>query len=117
MRIAFIGFGEAGRAIQATLKQAGVAEFAAYDILVDSEGMDGAVAGAAREAGVVPARSGAEAVKGADWIISAVTAASSLDAAQAAAPYLARGQAYLDINSVSPQKKKDSAAAVRLQVF
>jgi 3-hydroxyisobutyrate dehydrogenase-like beta-hydroxyacid dehydrogenase len=50
--------------------------------------------------------SAGDAVKDADLIVAAVTAASSLDAAQAAKPFLRRDQYYLDINSVSPARKQ-----------
>src|SRR5262249_15425246 len=43
-----------------------------------------------------------------DMVVSAVTAASSLVAAQSVKPHLA-GQFFLDINSVSPGRKQDTA--------
>jgi len=111
MRIAFIGFGEAGRAFQQSLAAADAAlGFAAYDILVDLEGPDGGSAAAMRTAGVDVARSVYEAVFRADWIFSAVTADQSLAAVKSALPHLRDGQALFDINSVSPQRKRDSAA-------
>jgi len=112
MRIAFIGFGEAGRAFADSLRQSGLAAFAAYDILFDGEGLDGPTARAAKERGVAAAPNPAEAVAGAEWVVSAVTASSSLDAARASAPYLKAGQVFIDINSVSPGTKRASADAV-----
>jgi 3-hydroxyisobutyrate dehydrogenase-like beta-hydroxyacid dehydrogenase len=44
--------------------------------------------------------------------VSAVTASSNLDAARSALPGLAGGQFYLDINSVSPRRKREAAAIV-----
>jgi 3-hydroxyisobutyrate dehydrogenase-like beta-hydroxyacid dehydrogenase len=44
--------------------------------------------------------------------VAAVTAASSLDAAQAAKPFLRRDQYYLDINSVSPARKQETGKLV-----
>jgi 3-hydroxyisobutyrate dehydrogenase-like beta-hydroxyacid dehydrogenase len=49
--------------------------------------------------------SAADAIKGSDIVIAAVTAASSLDAAEQAKPHL-DGQLYFDINSVSPGRKQ-----------
>jgi 3-hydroxyisobutyrate dehydrogenase-like beta-hydroxyacid dehydrogenase len=112
MRIAFIGFGEAGRAFADSLRQAGVSAFAAYDILFDSECQSGATGRAAADRGVRAAASPADAIADADWIVSAVTASSSLDAARAAAPDLRPGQVFIDINSVSPGTKRASADAV-----
>jgi len=54
----------------------------------------------------------ADAVRGADIIVSAVTAASSLDAARSVAPHLAGNPYFLDINSVSPGRKKRTEAVL-----
>ncbi len=77
----FIGFGEAGQAIAAGLREAGVEAMTAWDILFPArEGEK--LRQAAAASGVRCAGSAAEAVRGADMIISAVTAASSVEAAQ-----------------------------------
>lgn len=113
MRISFIGFGEAARAFRQSLAAADpTLDFSAYDILLDSEGLQGGCAEAMRAAGVEIARSARETVSGGDWIVSAVTADQSLAAVQSALPYLCAGQVLFDINSVSPQRKRDSAALV-----
>ena len=54
------------------------------------------------------ASSAADAARGADIIISAVTAASSLEAAKSVAPHLTGNPYFLDINSVSPGRKKET---------
>jgi 3-hydroxyisobutyrate dehydrogenase-like beta-hydroxyacid dehydrogenase len=106
-RLCFIGFGEAGQALAAGLRDAGVGSMAAWDILFPHrEGERRRAAGTAL--GVRLADSAADAVRGADLIISAVTAASSLEAAQSVQPH-ATGQWYLDINSVSPGRKQATA--------
>ena len=51
-------------------------------------------------------RSAADAVRGSDIIVSAVTAASSLEAARSVEPHLNGNPYYLDINSVSPGRKQ-----------
>jgi 3-hydroxyisobutyrate dehydrogenase-like beta-hydroxyacid dehydrogenase len=108
-RISFIGFGEAGQAIAAGLRDAGIERIAAWDILFP-ESAGARLKEAGDRIGVRCAASAADAVAETDQIISAVTAASSLEAARAVAPHL-RGQPYyLDINSVSPGRKRDSAA-------
>ena len=81
--------------------------FSAYD-LKDDDAMRAAMA----ERGVRHGASPAEAMAGADWIVSAVTADQSLEAAQAAAPALVQGQVFFDINSVSPGRKRATAAVV-----
>lgn len=111
MKIAFIGFGEAARAFRESLAARDPAlTFCAYDILLEKEEPGAAIAAAIGSANVTVSRSPAEAVTGADWIFSAVTADQSLAAVEAVAPYLRSGQVLFDINSVSPQRKKDSAA-------
>lgn len=113
MKIAFIGFGEAGRAFLESLLAVDPAlEFCAYDILLDTEGMEGPCARAMRARGVRIAAAPAEAVAGADWIFSAVTADRCIDAARAAAPHLSGGQVFFDINSVSPERKREAAGQV-----
>lgn len=108
-RIAFIGFGEAGQAIASGLREEGAAGIAAWDILFSKpEGQKLKAAGA--KAGVRLATSAADAITGSDIIISAVTAASSLEAAQSVVPHLTGNPYYLDINSVSPGRKIATAA-------
>jgi hypothetical protein len=51
----------------------------------------------------------ADAVRGAELIFSAVTAASSVAAAQSIKPHLAGAPYVLDINSVSPGRKQETA--------
>lgn len=111
MKIAFIGFGEAARAFRDSLAATDpTLAFSAYDILFDSESMTGPTAEAARAAGVAAFGSPAEAIARADWIVSAVTASSSLAAGQSVAPAIAHGQVFIDINSVSPGRKQETAA-------
>jgi 3-hydroxyisobutyrate dehydrogenase-like beta-hydroxyacid dehydrogenase len=107
-RLCFIGFGEAGQAIASGLHEAGVGQIAAWDILFPLD------AGARlREAGgAIGARlaaSAADAVANSDIIVSAVTAGSSLDAARSVAPHLSGSPYFLDVNSVSPGRKKEAA--------
>jgi len=104
----FIGFGEAGQAIASGLRDAGVETIAAWDILFPlPEGEK--LRQAADAIGVRCASSAAEAVRGADAIISAVTAASSVEAAQSVKSHLAGNPYFLDINSVSPGRKQETA--------
>lgn len=107
-RLAFIGFGEAGQAMAAGLREDGIEQIAAWDILFPApEGERLRQAG--DQIGVRVASSAADAVRGTDVIISAVTAASSLQAAQSVAPHLDGNPYYLDVNSVSPGRKQATA--------
>jgi 3-hydroxyisobutyrate dehydrogenase-like beta-hydroxyacid dehydrogenase len=66
----------------------------------------------ARALKVEPCGSAAQAADGAQVVISAVTAASSRKVAEAAAKFLKPEQFFLDLNSVSPETKRASAAAI-----
>ena len=107
-RVSFIGFGEAGQAIASGLRETGIERIAAWDILFPApEGARLKAAGAA--IGVRLATSAADAVRDTDMVISAVTAASSVDAARSVADHLSGNPYYLDINSVSPGRKQETA--------
>jgi 3-hydroxyisobutyrate dehydrogenase-like beta-hydroxyacid dehydrogenase len=107
-RLCFIGFGEAGQAFASGLREAGVTSMAAWDILFPHHAGD-KLRRVGETIGVRLAESAADAIKGSDIVIAAVTAASSLDAAVTAKPYLNPDQFYLDINSVSPGRKQETA--------
>lgn len=107
-RISFIGFGEAGQAIASGLREGGVERIAAWDILFPAA--EGAkLKDAGEKMGVKLAHSAAGAAADADIVISAVTAASSYEAAESVAPHLSGNPYYLDINSVSPGRKQATA--------
>jgi 3-hydroxyisobutyrate dehydrogenase-like beta-hydroxyacid dehydrogenase len=111
-RIAFIGFGEAGQTISRGL----VAErskpaIRTYDILFGKPA-GAPLEAAARALGVQTARDHADAVRGADLVFLAVTASSSLEAARSCLPGLSKGQLFLDVNSVSPKRKIETATMV-----
>jgi 3-hydroxyisobutyrate dehydrogenase-like beta-hydroxyacid dehydrogenase len=108
-RIAFVGFGEAGQAIAAGLHDAGAAvQMTAWDILFP-EPAGGRLRRAADTSGVHCAASAADAVREAELVISAVTAASSGAAAASVKAHLRGKPFFLDINSVSPGRKQDTA--------
>jgi 3-hydroxyisobutyrate dehydrogenase-like beta-hydroxyacid dehydrogenase len=110
VRIGFLGFGEAARAFCDSLAAERVG-FAAYDILLESGDRAGAMRAAMRERGVTVAESPA-ALHDADWIVSAVTADQSLIAVRSLLPHLVQGQVVIDLNSVSPRRKQETAAEV-----
>ena len=106
--LAFIGFGEAGQAIADGLRETGVEQISAWDILLPKPQGD-KLRHAAAAIGVRCATSAADAVRGADMIVSAVTAASSVEAAQSVGAHVAGTPYFLDINSVSPGRKQATA--------
>jgi 3-hydroxyisobutyrate dehydrogenase-like beta-hydroxyacid dehydrogenase len=104
MRIAFIGFGEAAQSLAASLGSFEGVSFSSYDLLFGTPAEAGLLRAASRH-GVETSPSHAQAVQGADWVISAVTAAASLEAAEAVAGALSERQVFFDINSVSAARK------------
>jgi len=107
-RISFIGFGEAGQAIASGLRESGIEQIAAWDILFP-ESAGERLKAAGEKIGVRCTNSAADAAADTDIIISAVTAASSLEAARSVEPHLRGRPYYLDINSVSPGRKQETA--------
>ncbi|HTX24019.1 MAG TPA: DUF1932 domain-containing protein [Steroidobacteraceae bacterium] len=110
-RIAILGFGEAGGILGADLAAAG-REVSTYDLLLDAPGTREALLAKAKGARVRACASSREAIAGAELVISAVTASSAGDAAEAAAAALRPGQVFLDINSVSPDVKRLNARTI-----
>jgi 3-hydroxyisobutyrate dehydrogenase-like beta-hydroxyacid dehydrogenase len=108
IRIALIGFGEVGQILADDLKDR------AMLTVWDTQFADPAAI--PRKAATVRAialpASAADAVAGADLIVSAVTAAQTLAAAEAVAAGIAPGARYLDLNSASPGQKVAAAQAI-----
>lgn len=109
-RIALIGFGEAGR----TFAAAG--EWRATVRVFDIKTLDPATAPAMRAAyaahGVIGCETLAQALDGADIVLSLVTADQAAPAAQAAARDIPSGALFCDLNSVSPGTKTRNAAVL-----
>lgn len=106
--IAFIGFGEAGTILASELAQH-------HRVVVWDRKLNGAEREAMREkaeqAGVQAAGSLAQALDGAAWVFSTVTAGSALEVARQSAALMQAGQYFLDLNSVAPDTKRQAAQA------
>lgn len=107
MRIALIGYGEVGRILAEDLAPHGHALVAC-----DLKGALPALRDHAAKTGVELVPSHAQAVQGAELVISAVTASQAVPVAEACAPGIARGAFFLDFNSASPGAKIRAAAIV-----
>lgn len=109
-QVGLIGYGEVGQILAEDLRKQNVT-VSAYDIK-----LDGAQAAPLREHagkfGVALARSHADLVARADFIVSAVTASQAVPVAQACAPTLRAGCWFLDFNSASPGAKRRAAALI-----
>jgi 3-hydroxyisobutyrate dehydrogenase-like beta-hydroxyacid dehydrogenase len=112
VRLALIGYGEVGQIFAQEFRARGVNDIAVYDIVFDQTSTGWDRLKRAREAGVRPASDAADAARGADIVISAVTADAAATVAMQAAEYLRGGQIFFDINSASPATKRASARLV-----
>jgi 3-hydroxyisobutyrate dehydrogenase-like beta-hydroxyacid dehydrogenase len=110
-QIALLGFGEVGGIFGQDFAAAGL-DIAVYDVLINYELSRPTMLAKARGANVRPCDSLEGAVRDAGLVISAVTASSATDVARSAAPFLRTGQIYLDINSVSPDTKREIARTI-----
>lgn len=110
IHICLIGFGEVGQCFAADMLAANNAHITAWDIKFTDRGSQPAQA--LRHSAVEAGISGRDAVKDADIIFSAVTAAQTVEAAKNAASGLKSGAFYLDMNSASPRVKKEAAEII-----
>jgi 3-hydroxyisobutyrate dehydrogenase-like beta-hydroxyacid dehydrogenase len=110
-QIALIGFGEVGGIFGHDFAAAGLG-VSAFDILLNAEPSRSAMLAKAKGAKVHACETLEGAIRGADLVISALTASAAADVANSAAPFLRAGQIYLDINSVSPDTKLSIARAL-----
>jgi 3-hydroxyisobutyrate dehydrogenase-like beta-hydroxyacid dehydrogenase len=107
-QVALIGFGEVGGIFGHDLSAGGI-RVAVFDILLISVPSRAALLAKAKDAGVSACDSAEVAIRGADLVISAVTCSAAVDVARNSVQYLRSGQIYLDINSVSPETKREIA--------
>jgi 3-hydroxyisobutyrate dehydrogenase-like beta-hydroxyacid dehydrogenase len=112
LAVAFIGFGEVGQLFGGQLAAKPGVSVRAFDTLFADPAKGPRLFEVARAADVRIANDHADACRGADLVISAVTADAAIAAAGQAAPALVPGQTYVDLNSISPTTKSAVAAAV-----
>jgi 3-hydroxyisobutyrate dehydrogenase-like beta-hydroxyacid dehydrogenase len=108
-RFAVIGFGEVGQILADYLMAAGCEPVGVFDLKFDDPHS------LPSRAAVGPWRPGLshkDAVRGAQLVISSVTAEQGLEAAKAVAGGIEPGAFYVDVNSVSPGIKRASAEAI-----
>ena len=102
-RVALIGFGEAGE----TFARAGAwsGRATGWDVLPERRAL-------MRECGVEAAADAAQALAGAEVVLSLVTADAVRAATRAYAPLLRQGALWCDMNSVAPGTKREAARAI-----
>ena len=103
MKITLIGYGEVGKILAEDLRQQDL-PVTAFDLKLHAEAGEPLREHALLQ-GVRLADNHVDAVRGADLVISAVTASQAVPVAQACAPGVAQGTYFLDFNSASPGAK------------
>ncbi len=106
-QLCLLGFGEVGQCFGVDLLAANIADIVAWDIKFAIT--ESPPAQALQHIAVKAGKSGSDAAKAADIIISAVTAAQTVSAARKAAEGIKPGAFFLDMNSASPNMKKEAA--------
>ena len=101
--VALIGFGEAGETFARAGEWRGRAT--GWDLLTTRRAI-------MPECGVAASASAADALAGAELVLSLVTADAALGAAQECAPSLPKGGIWCDMNSVAPGTKRAAAQAI-----
>jgi 3-hydroxyisobutyrate dehydrogenase-like beta-hydroxyacid dehydrogenase len=110
-RVCLVGFGEVGQILAQDLAaKLANADIAAFDILFADESSLPSRALSAHRVRV--GRDASEAACGAELIVSAVTAAQTVNAARSVTPGVEAGAFYLDLNSASPGAKRGAAAII-----
>jgi 3-hydroxyisobutyrate dehydrogenase-like beta-hydroxyacid dehydrogenase len=107
--IALIGFGEVGSILAADLSRGSVA-LSAFDLRFSD--LRSGPSQAAEAAGIHSCASAAEAVAECELVISAVTAAQTLAAAQSVVAGIGKDAVFIDLNSTSPAIKREAADAI-----
>jgi 3-hydroxyisobutyrate dehydrogenase-like beta-hydroxyacid dehydrogenase len=105
--ICLLGFGEVGQILAEDLPSY---HLTAWDVLFTDPASKPSKALSSH--GVTRATNAGEAVAEADLVVSAVTAAQDVTAAKTVAGGLRKGAFFLDVNSASPEAKKQSAEIV-----
>jgi len=109
--IGLVGYGEVGRILAEDLRAPGVA-VAACDLKLGADDAARPLQLHAAAHGVVLVQSHARLAARSDFVVCAVTASQTLDAARACAAHMRAGAFYLDFNSASPGAKRQAAALI-----
>lgn len=112
MKIAFVGFGEAGSALAQGWGAARAGDIRAYDIKSDDPNTAPEITARCAALGVHCCTSLADAVMGADLVFCTVTADQAVIAAKAGAQAIDQGTIWFDLNSCAPASKRISADAI-----
>jgi 3-hydroxyisobutyrate dehydrogenase-like beta-hydroxyacid dehydrogenase len=109
-RICLLGFGEVGQTLAADLRERGAHNLVAWDLKFADR--NGDLVKRAQAVSVEAATSAQHAAKGASLVLSAVTAAQDVAAAQSFAAHLDAQSFFVDLNSASPSVKQQAQAVI-----
>jgi 3-hydroxyisobutyrate dehydrogenase-like beta-hydroxyacid dehydrogenase len=112
LKIGLLGYGEVGTILGCGLREKGVGLVGAWDVLFPDPAEAPAMKRRASEHGVEAWGSLPDLLARADIVISAVTAANTLDAAREAAAGIGAGSFFLDLNSASPSTKAQASKLI-----
>ena len=112
MKIGFIGFGGAGYGLAKGLKEAGIQEVHFHDRMQLTPPYAEVIRRHAAETGALQAATAGELLSWIDVVFSCVTGAMAVSVAEEAAPFLAPGKLYADVNTAAPQIKEQVAGIV-----
>jgi 3-hydroxyisobutyrate dehydrogenase-like beta-hydroxyacid dehydrogenase len=110
MRICLLGFGEVGQTIAADLRERGLGNLTTWDLKFADGRSD--LASRANSLSIEVASSAQHAATGASLILSAVTAAQDVAAAQSVGPHLGTDALFVDLNSASPSVKQQAQGVI-----
>ncbi len=108
--VALLGFGEVGQVLAGDLRGSGGLSLRAHDPKFADP--SSAPSQASARQGIVTCATAAEAARGADLVICAVTAAQTVAAARSVTQALKPGAWFMDLNSASPEAKIEAADAI-----
>ncbi|HEX3788062.1 MAG TPA: DUF1932 domain-containing protein [Pseudonocardiaceae bacterium] len=108
--VALLGLGEVGTVLAEDLGGLPEIRLAAWDVAFADPAS--VATGNAAKLGIATSPDARHAVRDADLVISAVTAANDLAAATSAAPGLRRGAWFVDVNSAAPGQKQATAGLI-----
>ncbi len=114
MKLAFIGFGELAQGLVKGLKDEGLSGIQIFDkAIADNSDSGKVMRQTAKELGIDIAASLEDLINSSDVIFSAVTPVAGLVVAKAVVQYLQADQIYADLNSCTPNLKKQSMAVIQ----
>lgn len=112
MKIAIVGFGEAGSALVQGWGEARARDVWVYDLKIEDPKTAPEITDRAARYGVRCCADLAEALQGAELVFCTVTADQAVLAAKAAVDHLSPRTVWLDLNSVAPSSKRMAAEVI-----